>query len=155
MISELRVEIPEEVVEGESSVLFCKTTCNLSDKRNFTWYKNGKRLSESIVSNQLLLRSVSSEDTGNYSCAVRDQKHLSSPALTLSVRCTSRIYLHISTIQSRLIKRCTVRRNVYIFQILPKSVSVSINGSGEILEEIQWLWAAAVTQTSCSDLQLV
>ncbi len=39
MISELRVEIPEEVVEGESPVLFCKTTCNLSDKSDFTWYK--------------------------------------------------------------------------------------------------------------------
>ncbi|KAL0202765.1 hypothetical protein M9458_000783, partial [Cirrhinus mrigala] len=87
----LRVEIPEEISEGQSPVLFCKTTCNLSDKTNFTWYKNGKRLSESIGSNKLLLPSVSSDDTGNYSCAVTDQKHL-------PVRCTSRLDLHISKI---------------------------------------------------------
>ncbi|XP_042620109.1 Fc receptor-like A [Cyprinus carpio] len=96
MVPELRVEIPAEIIEGESPVLFCKTTCDLSGKTNFTWYKNGKRLSERIVSEQLLLPSVSSDDTGNYSCAVRDQKHLSSPAVTLSVRCTSRLDLHIS-----------------------------------------------------------
>uniref|UniRef100_A0A8C1XW90 Ig-like domain-containing protein n=1 Tax=Cyprinus carpio TaxID=7962 RepID=A0A8C1XW90_CYPCA len=77
--------IPAEIMEGESPVLFCKTTCDLSGKTNFTWYKNGKRLSERIVSDQLLLPSVSSDDTGNYSCAVRDQKHLSSPAVTLSL----------------------------------------------------------------------
>uniref|UniRef100_A0A8C1QLG0 Ig-like domain-containing protein n=1 Tax=Cyprinus carpio TaxID=7962 RepID=A0A8C1QLG0_CYPCA len=103
-VTELRVEIPEEVVEGESSVLVCKTTCNLSDKTNFTWYKNSKSLSESIDSDQLLLQSVSSDDSGNYSCAVRDQKHLPSPAVTLSVRYP------------------------------PKSVSVSISPSGEIVE---------------------
>ncbi|XP_042573174.1 B-cell receptor CD22-like isoform X2 [Cyprinus carpio] len=103
-VTELRVEIPEEVVEGESSVLVCKTTCNLSDKTNFTWYKNSKSLSESIDSYQLLLQSVSSDDSGNYSCAVRDQKHLLSPAVTLSVRYP------------------------------PKSVSVSISPSGEIVE---------------------
>ncbi|XP_052402794.1 B-cell receptor CD22 isoform X1 [Carassius gibelio] len=85
-VTELRVEIPEEALEGKSSILFCKTTCNLSDKTNFTWYKNSKRLSESNVSDQLLLPSVSTDDTGNYSCAVTDQKHLSSPAVTLSVR---------------------------------------------------------------------
>uniref|UniRef100_A0A673HGF0 Zgc:172106 n=1 Tax=Sinocyclocheilus rhinocerous TaxID=307959 RepID=A0A673HGF0_9TELE len=85
-VTELRVEIPAEIIEGESPVLFCKTTCDLSGKTEFTWYKNGKNLSESIGSNQLLLQSVSSDDTGNYSCAVRNQKHLPSPAVSLSVR---------------------------------------------------------------------
>ncbi|XP_016417060.1 B-cell receptor CD22-like [Sinocyclocheilus rhinocerous] len=103
-VTELRVEIPEEIVEGESPVLFCKTTCILSDKTDFTWYKNGKRLSESSDTDKLLLQSVSSDDTGNYSCAVRDQQHLPSPAITLSVRYP------------------------------PKSVSVSISPSGEIVE---------------------
>ncbi|XP_050958628.1 B-cell receptor CD22-like isoform X1 [Labeo rohita] len=103
-VTELRVEIPEEIIEGQSPVLFCKTTCNLSYKTNFTWYKNGKHLSESVGSNQLLLPSVSSDDTGNYSCAVTDQKHLPSPAVTLSVRYP------------------------------PKDVSVSISPSGEIVE---------------------
>uniref|UniRef100_A0A673HEI4 Zgc:172106 n=1 Tax=Sinocyclocheilus rhinocerous TaxID=307959 RepID=A0A673HEI4_9TELE len=103
-VTELRVEIPAEIIEGESPVLFCKTTCDLSGKTEFTWYKNGKNLSESIGSNQLLLQSVSSDDTGNYSCAVRNQKHLPSPAVSLSVRYP------------------------------PKNVSVSISPSGEIVE---------------------
>ncbi|XP_026069952.1 B-cell receptor CD22 [Carassius auratus] len=103
-VTDLRVEIPAEIIEGASPVLFCKTTCYLSDKTDFTWYKNGKRLSDSIVLDQLLLSSVSRDDTGNYSCAPRDQKHLSSPAVTLSVRYP------------------------------PKSVSVSISPSGVIVE---------------------
>ncbi|XP_067296814.1 B-cell receptor CD22-like [Pseudorasbora parva] len=89
-VTELRVEIPEEVVEKQSPVLICKTTCNLSNKATFLWYKNGKPLSDWSGGNELLLESVSSDDTGNYSCAARgqerDQEHLSSPAVTLSVR---------------------------------------------------------------------
>ncbi|XP_043097339.1 myelin-associated glycoprotein-like isoform X2 [Puntigrus tetrazona] len=85
-VTDLRVEIPEEVVEGQSPVLVCKSTCNLSDKADFTWYKDGEELSEGMNLNHLSLRSVNSEDTGNYSCAARDQKHLPSAALTLSVR---------------------------------------------------------------------
>ncbi|XP_067259996.1 B-cell receptor CD22-like isoform X2 [Chanodichthys erythropterus] len=101
-VTELRVEIPEEVVEKDSPVLFCNTTCILSGT-DFIWYRNGKRLSERSGTNQLLLQSVSSDDTGNYSCAARDQEHLPSPAVTLSVRYP------------------------------PKSVSVSISPSGEIV----------------------
>ncbi|XP_073698636.1 B-cell receptor CD22-like, partial [Garra rufa] len=103
-VTELRVEIPEEIVERQSPVLFCITTCDLSDKTDFIWYKNGKHLSESIDSNQLMLQSVRSDDSGNYSCAVSDQKHLPSPVITLSVRYP------------------------------PKSVSVSISPSAEIVE---------------------
>ncbi|XDV15884.1 hypothetical protein PO909_015835, partial [Leuciscus waleckii] len=103
-VTELRVEIPEEVVEKDSPVLLCKSTCNLSERTNFTWYKNGESLSESSVGNRLILRSVSSDDTGNYSCEARDQEHLSSPAVTLSVRYP------------------------------PKSVSVSVSPSGVIVE---------------------
>ncbi|XP_077057448.1 B-cell receptor CD22-like [Siphateles boraxobius] len=103
-VTELRVEIPEEVVEKDSPVLFCNTTCNLLNTTHFIWYKNGESFSESSVGNRLILQSVSSDDTGNYSCAVRDQKHLPSPAVTLSVRYP------------------------------PKSVSVWVSGSGVIVE---------------------
>ncbi|XP_048054349.1 B-cell receptor CD22-like [Megalobrama amblycephala] len=109
-VTELRVEIPEEVVEKDSPVLFCKSTCILSGT-DFIWYKNGKRLSERSGTNQLLLQSVSSDDTGNYSCAARDQEHLPTPAVTLS-----------STVS-----------HSYSFSDPPKSVSVSISPSGEIV----------------------
>ncbi|KAG1955976.1 B-cell receptor CD22-like [Pimephales promelas] len=103
-VTELRVEIPEEVVEKDSPVLFCKSTCFLSDTTGFIWYKNGESFSESSVGNRLILQSVSRDDAGNYSCAARHQEHLPSPAVTLSVRYP------------------------------PQSVSVSISPSGVIVE---------------------
>ncbi|NP_001108035.2 uncharacterized protein isoform X1 [Danio rerio] len=100
-VTDLRVETPAEVVEGDSPVLTCKSSCNLGSTI-FIWYKNGKSFSESVRQNQLILQSVSSEDSGNYSCAVRDLKDLPSPALTLNIRYP------------------------------PKSVSVSVSGSAVI-----------------------
>nr|XP_017211393.1 B-cell receptor CD22-like [Danio rerio] len=101
-VTELRVETPEEVVEGDSPVLICKSSCNLGST-NFSWYKNGESFSKWVGENQLILQSVSREDSGNYSCAVRDLKDLPSPALTLNVRYP------------------------------PKSVSVSVSGSAVIV----------------------
>ncbi|XP_051560305.1 B-cell receptor CD22-like [Myxocyprinus asiaticus] len=102
-VTDLRVEIPEEVREGNSAVLVCKTTCNLGNRANYNWYKNSKPFSGSLSTNELLLQSVSSDDTGNYSCAVTQHEHLPSPAVTLSVRYP------------------------------PKNVLVSMSGSGEIV----------------------
>ncbi|XP_065151126.2 uncharacterized protein [Paramisgurnus dabryanus] len=80
-VTGLRVEIHNE---GNSAVLFCKTTCNLTSSTNFIWYKNKSPLSESF-SNKLKLQSVSSDDEGDYSCAVRGHEHLKSPAVTLRI----------------------------------------------------------------------
>ncbi|XP_056312381.1 B-cell receptor CD22 [Danio aesculapii] len=101
-VTDLRVETPEEVVEGESPVLTCKSSCNLSST-NFSWYRNGESFPESERQNQLILKSVNRGDAGSYSCAVRDPKHLPSPALTLNIRYP------------------------------PKSVSVSVSGSAVIV----------------------
>nr|XP_017212152.1 B-cell receptor CD22-like [Danio rerio] len=101
-VTDLRVETPAEVVEGDSPVLTCKSSCNLGSSI-FSWYRNGESFSESVRQNQLILQSVSREDSGNYSCAVRDLKNLPSPALTLNVRYP------------------------------PKSVSVSVSGSAVIV----------------------
>ncbi|XP_056312052.1 B-cell receptor CD22 [Danio aesculapii] len=101
-VTDLRVETPEEAVEGESPVLTCKSSCNLSST-NFSWYRNGESFPESERQNQLILKSVSRGDAGNYSCAVRDLNHLPSPALTLNIRYP------------------------------PKSVSVSVSGSAVIV----------------------
>ncbi|XP_036412901.1 B-cell receptor CD22-like [Colossoma macropomum] len=103
-VTELHVETPDEVTEGETADLTCKTTCSLTDP-TFIWYKNGRPLTtKTIKNNQLHLQTVSSEDAGSYSCAVRGYQHLHSTAHNLRVRYP------------------------------PKNVSVSISPSGDILE---------------------
>ncbi|KAL7852085.1 hypothetical protein SRHO_G00178700, partial [Serrasalmus rhombeus] len=114
-VTELRVEAPEEVTEGQTADLTCKTTCSLTDP-TFIWYKNGHPLTtKTIKNNQLHLQTVSSEDAGSYSCAVRGSQHLRSTAHSLRVRYP------------------------------PKTVSVSISPSGEIVE------GSSVTLTCSSD----
>ncbi|KAL7852093.1 hypothetical protein SRHO_G00178780 [Serrasalmus rhombeus] len=86
-VTELHVEAPEEVTEGETADLTCKTTCSLTDP-TFIWYKNGHPLTtKTIKNNQLHLQTVSSEDAGSYSCAVGGSQHLHSTAYSLRVRC--------------------------------------------------------------------
>ncbi|XP_060754303.1 titin-like [Neoarius graeffei] len=103
-VTDLQVNAPEEVTEGQSAVLTCKTTCSLTDP-TFIWYKNSLDLTTNTTrGNEVHLQRVSSEDAGSYSCAVRGYEHLPSPAQTLSVRYP------------------------------PKNVSVSIRPSGEIVE---------------------
>ncbi|KAL6482243.1 hypothetical protein MHYP_G00103230 [Metynnis hypsauchen] len=114
-VTELHVEAPEEVTEGETADLTCKTTCSLTDP-TFIWYKDGHPLTtKTIKNNQLHLQTVSSEDAGSYSCAVRGSQHLRSTAHSLRVRYP------------------------------PKSVTVSISPSGEIVE------GSSVTLTCNSD----
>ncbi|KAL7852241.1 hypothetical protein SRHO_G00180260 [Serrasalmus rhombeus] len=112
LVTDLRVEVPERVIEGDEVTLTCKTTCSLSYRPTFTWYTNGHRLSSST--DQLHLLPVSREDAGRYHCAVLDQI-LYSPVVTLNVRYP------------------------------PKSISVSISPSGEIVE------GSSVTLTCSSD----
>uniref|UniRef100_A0AAR2L799 Ig-like domain-containing protein n=1 Tax=Pygocentrus nattereri TaxID=42514 RepID=A0AAR2L799_PYGNA len=95
---------PEEVTEGQTADLTCKTTCSLTDP-TFIWYKNGRPLTtKTIKNNQLHLQMISSEDAGSYSCVVGGSQHLHSTAHSLRVRYP------------------------------PKNISVSINPSGEIVE---------------------
>ncbi|KAL6482197.1 hypothetical protein MHYP_G00102770 [Metynnis hypsauchen] len=85
-LQELHVEAPEEVTEGQTADLTCKTTCSLTDP-TFIWYKDGHPLTtKTIKNNQLHLQTVSSEDAGSYSCAVRGSQHLNSTAHSLRVR---------------------------------------------------------------------
>lgn len=87
VFAELNVDVPEEVIEGNSAVLFCKTTCNFSDSTKYSWYKNKIPLLESFSRKELILQPVSSDDAGEYSCALREHKDLPSPAVMLNVRC--------------------------------------------------------------------
>ncbi|XP_067259471.1 uncharacterized protein [Chanodichthys erythropterus] len=81
-VSALQVQAPEQVLEKETVNLTCRTTCDLTE--SFIWYKNGQTLN--FHSNILQLQSVRS-DSSSYSCAVRGQEHLPSPAVSLSVMC--------------------------------------------------------------------
>ncbi|KAL7852252.1 hypothetical protein SRHO_G00180370 [Serrasalmus rhombeus] len=111
-ITDLQVEVPERVMEGDNVTLTCKTTCSLTVRPTFTWYRNGHPLSSST--DPLHLQLVSREDASRYRCVVLGQ-NLRSPKVTLNVRYG------------------------------PKSVSVSISPSGEIVE------GSSVTLTCSSD----
>ncbi|XP_073697629.1 B-cell receptor CD22-like [Garra rufa] len=103
-VTDLQVESPERVTEGDSVRLTCKSSCTLTDRATFIWYRNSQPLTERRdTNNQLLLQSVRREDAGRYSCALHGHTYIS-PAVHLNVT------------------------------YAPKNVSVSISPSGEIGE---------------------
>ncbi|KAL0202684.1 hypothetical protein M9458_000702 [Cirrhinus mrigala] len=103
-VTDLQVESPERVTEGDSVRLTCKSSCTLTDRATFIWYRNSQPLTERRDSNnELLLQSVRREDAGRYSCALHGHTYIS-PAVHLNVTYP------------------------------PKSVSVFIRPSAEIVE---------------------
>ncbi|XP_067298542.1 sialoadhesin-like [Pseudorasbora parva] len=103
-VTDLQVESPERVTEGDSVRLTCKSSCTLTDRATFIWSRNSQPLTERRDgNNELLLQSVRREDAGRYSCAVHGHTH-TSPG----------VYLHV--------------------MYPPRSVSVSISPSGVIVE---------------------
>ncbi|XP_041958578.1 B-cell receptor CD22-like [Alosa sapidissima] len=95
----------ETVTEGGDVTLTC-STCTQSYNPTVIWYKNRRPVASKHTArdNKLHLDPVSSEDAGNYSCAVKGDESLSSTAVFLNVR------------------------------YVPKNVAVSIKASGEIQE---------------------
>ncbi|XP_058625754.1 carcinoembryonic antigen-related cell adhesion molecule 6-like [Onychostoma macrolepis] len=87
-VTDLQVESPERVTEGDSVRLTCKSSCALTDGATFIWYRNSQPLTERRDrNNQLLLQSVRREDAGRYSCDAQEHNHyLKSPDVQLSVR---------------------------------------------------------------------
>ncbi|XP_064857178.1 uncharacterized protein LOC115126155 isoform X2 [Oncorhynchus nerka] len=78
---------PTSVSEGERVTLRCRTQCTVGLNPTYIWYKNGQSLTNPITSyNSLILDPVSSEDAGNYSCAVEGLERILSPEETLTVR---------------------------------------------------------------------
>ncbi|KAL1281297.1 hypothetical protein QQF64_000100 [Cirrhinus molitorella] len=103
-VTDLQVESPERVTEGDSVRLTCKSSCTLTDRATFIWYRNSQPLTERRdTNNELLLQSVRREDAGRYSCALHGHTYIS-PAVHLNVTYP------------------------------PKTTSVSISPSGEIVE---------------------
>ncbi|XDV16437.1 hypothetical protein PO909_016153, partial [Leuciscus waleckii] len=84
-VTDLQVESPKRVTEGDSVTLRCKSSCALTDRATFIWYRNSQPLTERRDrNNELLLQSVRREDSGRYSCAVDGHTHIS-PAVQLNV----------------------------------------------------------------------
>ncbi|CAM4446892.1 unnamed protein product [Leuciscus chuanchicus] len=84
-VTDLQVESPERVTEGDSVNLRCKSSCALTDRATFIWYRNSQPLTERRDrNNELLLQSVRREDSGRYSCAVDGHTHIS-PAVQINV----------------------------------------------------------------------
>ncbi|XP_048054318.1 B-cell receptor CD22-like [Megalobrama amblycephala] len=98
-VTDLQVESPERVTEGDSVRLTCKSSCTLTDRATFIWYRNSQPLTERRDrNNELLLQSVRREDAGRYSCAVHGHNHIS-PAVQLNVTYPPR-NVSVSIIQS-------------------------------------------------------
>ncbi|XP_067259416.1 carcinoembryonic antigen-related cell adhesion molecule 6-like isoform X2 [Chanodichthys erythropterus] len=84
-VTDLQVESPERVTEGDSVHLTCKSSCTLTDRATFIWYRNSQPLTERRDrNNELLLQSVRREDAVRYSCAVPEDNYIS-PAVYLNV----------------------------------------------------------------------
>ncbi|XP_048051178.1 B-cell receptor CD22-like isoform X1 [Megalobrama amblycephala] len=81
-VTDLQVESPERVTEGDSVRLTCKSSCTLTDRATFIWYRNSQKILNE--SNKLNFKSVRREDAGRYSCAVHGHNHIS-PAVQLNV----------------------------------------------------------------------
>uniref|UniRef100_A0A674A4Y5 B-cell receptor CD22 n=1 Tax=Salmo trutta TaxID=8032 RepID=A0A674A4Y5_SALTR len=76
------------VSEGERVTLTCRTKCTLDSITAYSWYKNGQPIPNSNTYSPVYsLFSVSSEDTGRYSCAVEGLEDLPSAEETLTVTC--------------------------------------------------------------------
>uniref|UniRef100_A0A8K9X7A5 B-cell receptor CD22 n=2 Tax=Oncorhynchus mykiss TaxID=8022 RepID=A0A8K9X7A5_ONCMY len=102
-VTDLKVWLTSTMVtEGSPVTLTCRTISPLSDNLAYIWYKNKQYLQYN--SSPWYMYSVSSEDAGSYSCAVKGHEDLHSPEVTLTV-----IYK-------------------------PKNISVSVSPSGEIVE---------------------
>uniref|UniRef100_A0A8B9HQQ6 Ig-like domain-containing protein n=1 Tax=Astyanax mexicanus TaxID=7994 RepID=A0A8B9HQQ6_ASTMX len=102
---QLMVVVPERVSEGNATLLTCATTCNLTEKATFTWFKNGRLLQTNNQDlNTLYIQSTRIDDAARYCCAVKGYEHRCSPEVFLNVRYP------------------------------PKNVSVSISPSGGIVE---------------------
>uniref|UniRef100_A0A3P8YVD0 Ig-like domain-containing protein n=2 Tax=Esox lucius TaxID=8010 RepID=A0A3P8YVD0_ESOLU len=76
-VTDLQVNMTAATVtDGGSVNLTCNTTCTLIG-HTYIWYRNKQLLTNQEVS--LHLNPVSSEDAGNYSCAVKGLESLLSP----------------------------------------------------------------------------
>nr|XP_021333363.1 B-cell receptor CD22-like isoform X2 [Danio rerio] len=82
-VTDLQLESPERVTEGDSVRLTCRSSCKLTDTPTFIWYRNSHTLTN--IGDELNISSVSRTEAGHYSCGVQGQTYIS-PAVYLNVR---------------------------------------------------------------------
>ncbi|XP_045564932.1 uncharacterized protein isoform X4 [Salmo salar] len=73
----------------QDKTLTCSTTCTLTDNPTYIWYKNGQHLDEST--SPQYKSSVSSNYIDGYSCAVKGQEDLHSPAVCVQGQDCNRV----------------------------------------------------------------
>ncbi|XP_076118355.1 sialic acid-binding Ig-like lectin 14 [Alosa pseudoharengus] len=80
-VTDLTVSIPTPVMKGGDVRLSCNNGCGLNSNPTVIWRKNGEDLPGKQTDNsELLLQRVSTEDEGNYSCALKGHEgHPSKP----------------------------------------------------------------------------
>src|SRR4029434_7568004 len=92
------------VTEGQSVTLTYDSSCPAHANPTYFWYQDRKLVSNqhTMRDNTLILNSVSSKDSGNYSCALSGEKDHPSPAVTLIVRCMLTAFYQLLFTVSRL-----------------------------------------------------
>ncbi|XP_037399188.1 B-cell receptor CD22-like [Pygocentrus nattereri] len=139
-VTDLQVEVPERVIEGDEVTLTCKTSFSLSDRPKFTWYRNGHPLSSNT--DQLHLQPVSRENADSSDGNPPVQNYIWFKATSLVAEGETYTMKKISSVDSGEYKcRSSNEHGEKLSEALtlnvlygPKSVSVSISPSGEIVE---------------------
>ncbi|XP_017212300.3 B-cell receptor CD22-like [Danio rerio] len=81
-VTDLQLESPERVTEGDSVRLTCRSSCKLTDTPTFIWYRNSHTLTN--IGDELNISPVNRTEAGHYSCGVQGQTYIS-PAVYLNV----------------------------------------------------------------------
>uniref|UniRef100_A0A674A6G6 Ig-like domain-containing protein n=1 Tax=Salmo trutta TaxID=8032 RepID=A0A674A6G6_SALTR len=143
---------PTSVSERENVTLTCRTKCTLDPITGYSWYKNGQPIPNSNTYSPVYrLFSVSSEDTGRYSCAVEGHEDLPSAEETLTVTCKNMGFKPLVCYVNIVVKdiSCKCKRifksTVFFTPDSPRNTSVSASPSGEIVK------GSSVTLTCSSD----
>ncbi|XP_041959438.1 B-cell receptor CD22-like [Alosa sapidissima] len=104
-VKDLAVQVAGAATEGHVVKLSCNSHCILEQNSKIIWKKNGDILPDSQTSKkELILHNISTEDEGNYSCALQGREDHPSPPVKLNVLYT------------------------------PKNTSVSVSPAGDKLE---------------------
>ncbi|XP_056301610.1 B-cell receptor CD22-like [Danio aesculapii] len=141
-VTDLQVESPVSVTEGDSVRLTCKSSCKLTETPRFFWYRNSQTLTEGSFQNDLVYSSISRGHAGHYSCGVQGHNYIS-PAVYLDVRYAPGIPVIYISGSAVIVEGdsvsliCSSDSNpsaeINWYKDPPKSVSVSISGSAVIM----------------------